>query len=836
MADNFEWWTEDERDEVWQDTDQPEPASPTARRWWLALLLLVLVAGAIYYAYGAAEEQVTEAEALTAEDVLASHRLAQAAARDGDRELLATVLSGRQQRWTQMQFQLMEERLLFTDAARALGLQPLPEPGAVVDVSFSPDLRAAEVLSEYAVVQEPGDEPVTMQQVHVYRRGDQGWLLSPPLSDFWGTWRVWQGRRLTLHHTERDTEVAERLAGDLDDMLDEMCATLQGVECPPEMRVRVRLERDVSSVRTSARAQVSVMVADELSLPGPTLIGVPVDDAAYATVYPAYARRVASAAISDLVGYRCCDEIVFFKAALDWQLAQLGLQPWPLTRDHYVQVAQELDGPSRLARLWSMSELPRGEWNDRWHAYSLVELLLARGEATALNRDVESVSAALLQRRLSSADTLSRWIASVSEHNSTESLMMALRSYLIERASEWQAAPPPPGQELVLACADRDRADIYRYIPGQERWQRGLPGLEFGPDAHVSEAVGLPDGSGLLVSTWDQAAGAAALFLWQPDGVAQLQTDRTSFELHSSRYIDPLGRYAGVWAWNRERGDSGYALLDLERCATGACAWEALAGWPIWSPDGRHLLYSVDDNAVMQTPIVLRSREARASLQMETGSQPFWLNDRIFGFLDAQQLMLAGVTGGEARPAIAFRDIYEHLGGDADTARHVRVEHVLASPGDDEFILFILRNPIYRESFVVRLQGDGSLWLEESPPVDTAEVLLQTRDLVFGPPLATVSPGGRWLTLQTAGQGEGRFIILDLEEDEIVLEDLPRSLQHTTLAWSQDGEWLARLNGSYIELIAPEHGPYRRPLLPHSESSQSIPSCRDVAWVNPTGG
>ncbi|MFW6070171.1 MAG: hypothetical protein ACOC9X_03910 [bacterium] len=837
MPDNFDWRTEEEREDLWQDSEPGGESAAARRRWWLALLVAVLVGAGIYAVYGEAEERVTEAEALTSEDVLASHRLAQAAAREGDRELLATVLSGRDQRWTQAQFQLMEERLLFADAVRALGLRPVQESGAVVDVSFSPDLSEAEVMSEHEVVEEPGGDGVRMQQVHVYRRGDQGWLLSPPLSEFWGPWRVWQGQRLTLHHSERDAAFAERLARDLDDLLGEMCGTLRGIDCPPDMRVRVRLERDPGSVRTSARAQISTMVAGELTLPGPTLIGAPVDDAAYDTVYPAYARPVVSAVISDLVGYRCCDQLVFFKAALDWQLAQLDLQPWPLTRDHYVRVAQELDGPSRLSRVWSMAELPGDEWSDRWHAYSLVEMLLVRGEEAALARGEETVSASLLQRRLGSASSLGRWIGSVSDHSSAESLVMAWRSYLIERiaAAEWQATVPPPEQDLVLACGDdQERADIFRYSPEDERWQRGLSGPELGQAADVSEVVGLPDGSGLLVSTWDPAAEAAALFLWRPEGVARLQTDSTSFELHSRRYVDPQGRYAGVWAWNREHGDSGYALLDLESCAAGSCSWEALAGWPVWSPDGQHFLYNMDDNAVMHTPIVLRARDGLASRQFESGFQPFWLNDRVFGYLTGDELMLADVTGGQARAVMAFDELYAHLADDPSARSHVRVEHVLAVPAGSDAVLFILRNLSNGESFLVRLQGDSQSWLEEPPAVETVEVLLETRDLFFGPPLTTISPGGRWMTLQTAGQGEGRFMIYDLEEDEIVLEDQPRSLQPTTLTWSRGGEWLARLNGTHVELIAPDAGPFRWPLLPLSESSQRTPNCRDVAWVNPT--
>ena len=62
--------------------------------------------------------------------------------------------------------------------------------------------------------------------------------------------------------------------------------------------------------------------------------------AGYQAVRAGYAPLIVGGGIADIVGWRCCEKVVFFRALLDKQLSQLGLIQWPVTASSYEDILQ----------------------------------------------------------------------------------------------------------------------------------------------------------------------------------------------------------------------------------------------------------------------------------------------------------------------------------------------------------------------------------------------------------------------------------------------------------------------------------------------------------------
>lgn len=233
IADNFEWWNEE--DERWDGTTSAREGAPVPRnrRWPVAVPALLVVAMAVYTVYYLLSRQVSHAETAVSQEVLASHELVGTAIDQGDPELFTLLLSGRDPAWSDAQQALVRARV-YQDRS-SLGLRPAPGL-ATRQVVMAPNLLAAEVITDQPYQVRVGSavtETVILRQTAVYRLGnDQRWLLAPPDSGFWGSRQSSTGPFLTLHYFERDNEIGQRLALDLNSKLGEMCRFLPDLRCP----------------------------------------------------------------------------------------------------------------------------------------------------------------------------------------------------------------------------------------------------------------------------------------------------------------------------------------------------------------------------------------------------------------------------------------------------------------------------------------------------------------------------------------------------------------------------------------------------------------------------
>jgi hypothetical protein len=431
LSSDFEWHTEDD-ERQWSET-LPEPGEngrPTWRRWLIFILLVAAIGLSSYYALG---RRVGETQAVITDDVLASHELVQTAVNQADVELLTLLLSGRDNRWLAAQRELLAARLLFDH--RPLGLQRQPGAAPTPEVSLKPNLTEAEVMTDQPFTIQVGNgvtETVILRQTTVYRLGqDQRWLLAPADYNFWGDWRTRDGRYLTLTYPARDAEVAERLARYLEAKQAEICAHDPFLRCPEGRILHITLATDPTSLVQLADPIVMLAGSQHLSLPAPSLVGTPQDEAAYRALFRGYAAYL----LPTLNGLRCCRGALFYQALWAKQLSRHALRPWPLAPTDYNRI---YDDPVQLAdldRLWS--EPPQQEFtlDEYWAVYALVDFLLQLAPTE---------SPARMQQMLASAPDLFTWMQRISGNQlSRPALEQAWLNYVYERAD----TSPTAGRE-----------------------------------------------------------------------------------------------------------------------------------------------------------------------------------------------------------------------------------------------------------------------------------------------------------------------------------------------------------------------------------------------------
>lgn len=313
-----------------------EPSRPERSRWPTALLALLAlgVFGAIFYAQ--VLSPVEQARTSARDGALSGHQAVQTAVASSDGEAFAALLSGSDQEWARQQRLLFDRGLLPSHGV--LEMRAAAADPRVVAVDLSRDLDLAQILTEQTYSVNVGNgrtETMTLQRTDFYRLEDERWLWSPPPADFWGMRRVVRGRRLTVSYPDRDKPIAQRLAGDLDALLVEMCTDLAGIRCPDDLHVELRLQTDPlglteASWGATVFGRPTSLGSIPVDLPTPTLAGLPLDEAGYQAFYRGYGLRVAKAAFASAVDWQASDPHSFYHAALGRWLIESGLRPWPV--------------------------------------------------------------------------------------------------------------------------------------------------------------------------------------------------------------------------------------------------------------------------------------------------------------------------------------------------------------------------------------------------------------------------------------------------------------------------------------------------------------------------
>lgn len=337
MPVKFEWQAEQEHE--WTEEQDVTPGGSTAvslrKYWriWLALLGLFIVIGG--GAYALLNRQAEETSHLISSDVLASHQLVSQTVARRDSDVFATLLFPYSREWAEVQRQLFD-RQMFWDRV-PLGLWAAPQQlQAEPRVILAPDLQSAVVEIEMPYTIELGDmvtETVVLVETAVYEQNEGQWQLAPPDDAFWGPTVTAEGERLDVSFPSRDTEVGQRLAADLDELLADFCR-LPDSNCAASFRLSLLLETDYSQLLALERDYQSINPRRigggmmRLQLPAPTLVGRPLDEAGYRALYRGYAGWI-TAVLSHEFNRSVMPNAVIIARIL----AQIDLRPPPTQRE-----------------------------------------------------------------------------------------------------------------------------------------------------------------------------------------------------------------------------------------------------------------------------------------------------------------------------------------------------------------------------------------------------------------------------------------------------------------------------------------------------------------------
>jgi len=384
---------------------------------------------------------------------------------------------------------------------------------------------------------------------------------------------------------------------------------------------------------------------------------------------------------------------------------------------------------------------------------------------------------------------------------------------------------PLPDQSLQALCYTPAAPGLrlFAYDLGQDAWTAVLPQTAF------RALAPLPDDQGVVVQELPPSLTSPRLRL--------LAVQRgTAVDLLNDADAAGVSRPIG-WADAADRprlilqgADPAqsapfYRWLDVTACQQGDCQPQDVAGYPVWSPDGRASLL-VDGSS-----LYLGDAQGQIQRALGAGFSPFWLDGQTYGYIRFDQQ--AGATGasvvagqvGGTEPTVLFTnaDLQAALGPDAATA---------------VFPKFILPNPTQRDNLIIGASGIGDLAgkyyiftydgggnitlhmeLDGAPNGNPAWLT------PLGYPPFQVSPDGRWLILSKLRE-TWTFTLHNLARNEsktLTTDYPPYPMRFPYYDWSNDGRWLIIADDGFLRLLAPDTD-YQR-LIPYE-----FDACLFAAW------
>ena len=810
---NFDWRTEEDEEQRLHQEPEPDKGGKSPRRpWLLALLALILISGAygLYRTYSGVEDHLAETTERIENEVRASDNVIRSAAQRGDTELFVRFLSGADAAWSTAQEQMVLGETWLDRPAFDLTWRPVLTGSTAI--SISNELTAATLTSyqSYSYAPPGGDETiVVLEQTGVFRLGPDRWLYAPPTSEFWGERQELELITLAVTYPERDEQVVQRLAADLDELLKRLCGE-QGVTCPPGVQLDVQFSTDAALLASRTGGQLPLWAQTPLVLPAPSLVGVPVDEQAYQALFAGYAREVASAALATAAGWRCCEQGLLIQASLDDALQALGLPPYTTGAPNYRALVGHASFDLNLfGALWTQP--PVGDARSAHHP----SLESAKAILAFLLERQPDLSVGALQRSITLADSYEAWIGRFAGPPGSERTALSWRAFLYDRQERPQPVLEAPEEDLVLVCNAGEGHMLYHREGGAADVDGGdLPGKTLGAvgpltivESYTPQGVIVADGT-----AGESDSQELHLSFWQ-EGESQLLWNSLDEGQSQKRYSyvgsSTDGRYLIVESQDPDRRFNAFLVAEMAGCLQEGCDWQRSTHQPMWSPDGRYLIRSGTGNFLYLT-------ETYSDLQpywyMDSGTAPFWLDNQTFGY--AQQspdgqlraVVLASVGYAERQISIGASQLLSLLPPNA----------ILSSTIEP------LVHPVDPNLFFLAVQG-----IRSDNPIPTfvfvgmrnprqLQLLFAADDVLPGS--FTISPSGRWLSMSTA---EG-LLFHDLLRNET--EVLPYETSANPVAWAPSGDWLFTSSGSL--LLAPADD-YRQVAL----GDGNTVTCSDGAWL-----
>ncbi|MEZ4593516.1 MAG: hypothetical protein R3D55_20595 [Chloroflexota bacterium] len=864
---SFDWQTEEDGDwddQTWQA--QPETAVSPKRPWRTIILILVLLSVAGGIIYQQVNNRLEETTAAVETDLFAAHNLLSRAAANQDGELGKAVLSGRDMGWSQVQTALLNEGLFYENPTFGLTLAnsetafaPLfREDERFIELILDPDLSGATLryARDYLAFTGDGVQTVTLAQTAVYRRGETRWLLSPPLEAFWGEWDEEAGALVTYQFPARDAELVKQLIPDLNDLLTETCAALPELDC--ETPIQLRFDTNPESLLEAADPANLYLDELELSLPTPTLVGLPINRDGYDALLYAYGTKLVAALLAESAAYNCCNHAPLFQTLLLFQLSELGMAEWPVTQETQKALATTGVHTELLFPYWGSSDFADAQDEFGGQLLGFVDFLF--------NRYAPQLTALELMSQMNENRTFQSWLGGM-QGAAQERLINGDNSF----SRDWwfytltqseitavsQQPIPLPAQDLQVGCLNyggsfdnNSQTTLYRYDLGRDSWQEELAysGLSFFNP--------LPQDNGVVLQL---VAISETQFwqtlLWQNSEGTEIMSLADIYSI-SLGQMDPNGRFLLSYFGTEEQESLPEPLLiDMQSCATGTCDSTAITQTPYWSPDSQWMLlnnshffqssqYMVDGRIITTNPanvdpdgpLWLRQTlaEPETAVAAGQGSAPFWLDNTHFGYIRttpetaqpfAQELVIASVDNLTPETVLTSQVLNEAL-PERRSSNPLLMQYAIAHPTNPN-ILVVMAATQANDGYLFQLDRQTS-----------RVTLLFPLDISRGEHSLGFSPDGRYLVATGAFWEEssraqesmlfGLLHLYDLTSGahKSILVNNEVFFPAFTFDWSQDGNWLAfTRDDNVIGLMAPAYD-YQQMIF-HDEGS-----CISLAWVN----
>ncbi|HSH01527.1 MAG TPA: hypothetical protein VLL52_03340 [Anaerolineae bacterium] len=825
---DFNWQTDTDTD--WRDEIAVAPPTPPSRRWLgttLILLLLIILAVSLFYRQ--IRQRINQADTETKQAILDSHQMVHQLAYNQDLELFRAFISGRDNQWTQAQEQLLTQGILL--APQALGLYPLGNgqldraPLITPTITLDPYFSSAEVVAVYGYDIPIGGgltETIRLEQTSIYRRSADRWLWSPPEPEFWGYAGNAQANYLTYNYLERDAALIRRLSYDIDHTIDRFCQD-PNWRCPTNLNINLQFSPRPDSLLAINDPSYYLNQRLSLTLPTPTLVGLPTNEAAYTALARGYTNIVLTALMANITGYACCDHQHIFLALADRQLYHLGLKPWPLDHNDYNRLYEDNYLLTDINRYW-LTSTPITT-TERLAIYALIDFILQQNQQ-------EDLTITTLAASLRNNPTYNAWIQTLI---GTGNLDQLWHIFLFEKSGQAQDPPPIPlpDQEIQVRCLDDNHPNTFfmYYNPAHNQWSAG-PVLTNFYDVQRTYPI---NNKQLLVEGFSQTDEQNSY--WRTayiDHNNQVDLVLPAENNKSTPFIRQLNlkkNQVTLGTLQAETGFVTYYLVDLHQCQPDYCPLTPLTGNPLWSPLNQHTLIQESlpekhNNGVLAQRISLGDHQGHIIQPIDFGDHPVWLDEETYGYWQWPPQTtnhevhfiikrLPATTISTLSLSTLVQAVNHQEPQFATTAIDVGTVHV--QPYRPDHLLF---------SFYDQRNNKAALLLYDwhlSEPVLRPQIDGHIATARF-------APNGRWLTTYdfeppNLTPNLWAVNIYDLTTNQVTnLPPTPQVLRRTTI-WSDDSQWILWQPDTVTYLINPDTQ-YRRPLPATPQLN-----CQQASWL-----
>lgn len=862
---NFDWQQEDNR---WDEPAAPPTRDSEKRKrpFFIFLVIVLTLFLASFVVYQQVNKQVESTTTAVQTDVLAAHNLVQTAEFSADGELLQSLLSGRLDEWITAQESALAAGVLYGRAPWAFKpvstafSEPLrlEDLDGLAHLTLSPELIEAELQFPlaYTIMTGAGiSETVVLTQTAVYRRGEQRWLLSPPTAEFWGEWVTKKDQYLTLIYPQRDAELAERFASDLEDLLDQICTHPDLPDCPEAMNIAVRFDTNPDSLIKGTDRRNLFDEQPYLTLPTPTLFGLPQDEAGYEALLGAYRRLLATAVFADLYDWECCRHASVFQVLVDYQLSQMGFLPWPVLDEWHTRGLHESRTLQSLEAYWRSFQFANVD-EDGEFLYTVFDFIF---------REYPALLPSLLLTGLDDNSNLAFWLSealnqagyqsgpqiTLLESLDNEWWHFAFTETLL--AQQKKALPLDlPDQDIALLCTSGTNFDATTTMSLSR----------FDTEGDISQEMltyngfvlfnPFLDDSGVVVQSLDLAeTNEWQTEIWQFEGERTLLVNEDNM-FFSLGQFDPTGQYIVTFAGEDELATPQPMLIDLTTCADSTCTMLPLPGLPYWSPDGTQTIIGhtnlFDGTAFLRNGRIMLfdafeppnivnfwAGDALGQLPHEepdvlgTGYSPFWLNNDTFGFVRyhsetgepevvIRQMVADTAESEQLETVLTMADIQALI---PDSIRApATIRYVITHPAQPDKLFTVALDALGREAYVFALDRISG----------TLDLRLQSQIQPFHS--LGFSPNGRWLVLignddESIGETSTLYFHdIEANETQTYISDYGSFMFSSLYDWSLDGNWVMFLvNDRVVSMVAPAYD-YQL-VFAHDQGN-----CTSMAWIN----